>query len=41
MILDKYKLRKEQGTLTLERVGPDVILKELLVNLIKKLHLLI
>jgi len=27
MILDKYKLKKEQGTLTLERVGPDVILK--------------
>ena len=27
MILDKYKLRKEQGTLTLERVGYDVILK--------------
>jgi len=27
MILDKYKLKKEQGTLTLERVGYDVILK--------------
>ena len=27
MILDKYKLKKEQGTLTLKRVGPDVILK--------------
>ena len=27
MILDKYKLRKEQGTLSLERVGYDVILK--------------
>ena len=27
MILDKYKLKKEQGTLTLERIGPNVILK--------------
>ena len=27
MILDKYKLRKEQGTLSLKRVGYDVILK--------------
>ena len=26
MILDKYKLRKEQGTLSLKRVGYDVIL---------------
>ena len=27
MILDKYRLKKEQGTITLERVGYDVILK--------------
>ena len=27
MILDKYKLKKEQGTFTLERIGPNVILK--------------
>ena len=27
MILDKYKLKKEQGTLILERIGPNVILK--------------
>ena len=26
MILDKYRLKKEQGTLSLKRVGPDVIL---------------
>ena len=26
MILDKYKLKKEQGTLSLKRVGYDVIL---------------
>ncbi len=26
MILDKYRLKKEQGTLTLKRVGYDVIL---------------
>jgi len=26
MILDKYKLKKEQGTLCLKRVGYDVIL---------------
>ena len=27
MILDKYRFKKEQSTLTLKRVGPDVILK--------------
>ena len=26
MILDKYRLKKEQGTLSLKRVGYDVIL---------------